>query len=166
MFFAGCDVEINPEAVGTNLKLFVSAEMRTVRLQKHLGHIAVPKPIPSPVPLGIRENRDGAVFRPKPQKQSLPRPRQSHFGLAPGIRIFSLPVGVESQRHGSFPGRRRRESFRIEGLRALNRHSLPRFRTLVPFFHAVNFHPLPMFFNWNSLHTTLFVHPGPSMMPC
>ena len=127
MFFAGCDVEINPEAVGAHLKLFVSAETRSIRLQKHFGHIAIPKLLPSPVPLGIWENRDGPVFRPKPQKQSLGRRQQSHFGLALSVRIFPLPVGVEAQRHGSFPGRRRRESFRIERLRDLNRHSLPRF---------------------------------------
>src|SRR2546429_4920058 len=69
LFFAGCDVEINPEAVGAHLKLFVSAETRSIRLQKHFGHIAIPKLLPSPVPLGIWENRDGPVFRPKPQKQ-------------------------------------------------------------------------------------------------
>ena len=68
MFFARGDVEIDPEAVWAHFELFVSPEMRTVRLQKHFGHIAIPKLIPPPVPLGIWKNRDGVVFRPKPHK--------------------------------------------------------------------------------------------------
>src|SRR6266571_3799589 len=75
VFLPWRDVQINPEAVGTDFEFFIPAEIRTVGLQECFGDVAVPKLVPPPIFLRLIENRDGAVTRPEPQKQSFPRPQ-------------------------------------------------------------------------------------------
>ena len=120
VFLARRNVQIDPKAVWADLEFFVPPQIRTVRLQKCLSDIAIPKLVPPPIRLRFREDGNRAVARSKPEKQSFHRPQQPHFGFSFEVPVLSLPVCLEAQGCCALPGASRWKSLHVARLRHSN----------------------------------------------
>lgn len=91
-FFAGGDVEVDPEAVGADFKFFVAAQVGWIGLKKDFGDVAVPELVTSATGFGVGKNRYCAVSGAKLQKETRGGPQEADLGLALLVGVFSLPV--------------------------------------------------------------------------
>ena len=112
VFFARCDVQINPHPVRTDFEFLVAPSIRFIWLKKNLSHVSIPQLITPSVGLGVRKNCDHAVLRPESQIERLPCPKQMYFRLPLGIGILPLPVGLKSKAASLFPRRQVRKTLR------------------------------------------------------
>ena len=74
VFFARCDVQINPHPIRADFEFLVASSMRSVGLKKNLGDVSIPKLIAPSVGLGIRKNCDHTVLRLESQIERLSCP--------------------------------------------------------------------------------------------
>ena len=75
VFFARCDIQIDPKSVWTHFKFLISTELRGIGLHENFRDVAVPELVAAAIGLGIRKNRDPAKPRVKSHKKEL-RPPQ------------------------------------------------------------------------------------------
>ena len=127
VFLSRRNIQINPEAIGAHLKLFIASGLRPSRLQKHFNDIAVPELVSPPTWFGIEENRDAAIARQKSQIESVLSPKQPNLCLKFWVGVLALPVVIEVYRRSAFPRLIRGKSFRIGAAGELHRRDSRRF---------------------------------------
>lgn len=103
-FFTRANVDINPETVGTDLKLEIAAGFGGIRLEEDFSNVAIPELPAAAGGLGVRENSDGLKIAAKAKKKSFGSPEEANFGLEPGIGVLPLPVPIKSDWRRGLPG--------------------------------------------------------------
>src|SRR5580704_17946156 len=103
LFLAWPNVQINPKAVGAHFEFFVAARIRSARLQKNLGDVAIPQLVSPPLRLCVAKNCDAAVAREESQIQSFPRPQQTDLRFSLRVVVLALPVLTEANCRSASP---------------------------------------------------------------
>src|SRR5258705_13110902 len=90
--------------------------------------------IAAPIGIAVRKNGKCAITATKFEVKKFAAPQNAYLGLAPRIRVFSLPVARKAYQRREGPGLPTRKSARFECTRDLHGHSS--FRDVTFLIHA------------------------------
>ncbi len=93
----GKDVQVDPEAIGADLKFLVVVRARGIWLQKKLCDIAIPEVVAAAVGAGVVEDEKFAISAEEAGVKGSRGPQQTQFGFALRITILTLPVAGKAK---------------------------------------------------------------------